>query len=227
MKSFLKALASVSKLNLEIAEKDKSAPADWQLVLARSLVALVCAVAAALVLWLMPQNRMVAALLATAAVVALRNYFCLPSERSGLVEVSALLTPKTTQPSEHAAYQHAIFNIVLVARPVCIFLILLNCNFLWLIPAAALSYATAISSVEEDSVGAWISACAVTLIVGAITSKACGTLSGMFFISIIACVICWLLSFSIARVDFKDRFNCTLCIAEFAALLLGMVGLAF
>ena len=227
MGSFFKALRKVSKINLPIAEKDKSAPSDWILVLARALVALVCSLAAGLVLWLMPQSRLVAALLATAAVVALRNYFFLPSERSGLVEISAHLTPQTAQLEEKASYQHAIFNLVLVARPICIFVLLLYCNFLWLVAAAALGYAVAIASNKSDAPGEWVSAVAVTLAVGALSSKICSAFSGMFFISIIACVICWLLSFAIARIDFKDRFNCTLYIAETSALLLGMVGQAF
>ena len=226
MGSFFKALSAVSRINLPIAN-DKSAPSDWQLVLARALVAAIYAVAAALILWLMPQNRLVAALIATAVTVALRNYLLLPSERGGLVEVSTMLTPVTAHQSEQAAYQHAIFNLVLVARPVCIFLLLHNRNFLWLIPAAALGYAVAIASVKDDAPGEWVAAVAVTLVVGAISSKACCSLSGMFFISIIACIICWLLSFALAKLQFKDRFNSTLYIAELAALLLGMVGLAF
>lgn len=227
MGSFFKALGAVSRINLPIADKGKSTPSDWQLVLARALVAVIYAAAAGLVLWLMPQNRLVAALLATTATVALRNYLCLPSERSGLVEVSLLLTPQTAHSSEQNAYQHAIFNLVLVARPVCIFILLLNCNFLWLISAAALGYAVAIASVKDDAPGEWVAAIAVALVVGAISSKACGSLSGMFFISIIGCIICWLLSFAIAKVTFTDRFNCTLYIAETSALLLGMVGQAF
>lgn len=224
---FFKALSAVSRINLPIADNGKSSPSDWQLVLARALVAVIYAAAAALILWLMPENRLVAALLATAATIALRNYLSLPSERSGLIEVSLHLTPETTHQVEQAAYQHAIFNLVLVARPICIFLLLLNCNFLWLIAAAALSYAVAIASVKDNAPGEWVSAVAVTLAVGAISSKVCSTLSGMFFISIIGCIICWLLSFAIARVNFNDRFNSTLYIAEFSALLLGMVGQAF
>ena len=227
MRSFFKALSTVSRINLPIANNGKSMPSDWQLVLARALVAVIYAAAAGLVLWLMPQNRLVAALLATAATVALRNYLCLPSERSGLVEVASLLTPQTTHPSEQTAYQHAIFNLVLVARPVCIFILLLNCNFLWLVAAAALGYAVAIASVKDDAPGEWVAAVAVALAVGALSSKVCGSLSGMFFISIIGCIICWLLSFAIAKVSFSDRFNCTLYIAETSALLLGMVGQAF
>ncbi len=227
MGSFFKALRMVSKINLPIAEKDKSAPADWMLVLARSIVALVYSFAAGLVLWLMPQSRLVAALLATVAVVALRNYFLPIAERSGLVEVASLLTPQTKQSGEQAAYQHAIFNVVLIARPVCIFVLLLYCNFLWLVAAAALGYAVAIASVKDDAPGEWVSACAVTLAVGALSSKVCAAFSGMFFISIIACILCWLLTFAIAKVSFNDRFNCTLYVAEFSALLLGMVGQAF
>ncbi len=226
MKSFIEALKAVSRLRPSAREEEKSeTPSPWELVLAKSLLALCWTLAGGLVLWLVPGDRMVAALLGTLAALALRFFLCPHFEMLGLEEASGICSHFIQKEVTEKAYAQAIFQLLLCVRPACILLLLLHGNWLWPLAAAALGMAVAVSF-KTGGYGHWTCACAIALASGAILSKAYAQFSGMFLVSALACVFCWLLSISLDRLDFRHPGESRLFIGETAALLLGLVAQA-
>lgn len=227
MKSFFEALKLVSRLELMSPKPTKDGrPAPWKLILARAVIALVWAVAGGLVLWLVPKDRIVGAVLGTLSVLVLRYVLCRHDEISGIQEISEIIAHLSQNGSAARALGQAIFELMLCIRPACIFILLLHANWLWLLPAAVLGYAVALSRTEGNKSGHWISACAITLICSAILSKISSAFAGMFLISIICCIFCWLLSMVLEKLPLQKAFEGCLYIGETAALILGLVAMA-
>ena len=118
MRAFLKALTTVSNINVTMPDGKTAVPEAWQLVLARALVALVWGLAGLLVLWLVPGKGVISIALATAAVEAVRWYLCKKDERDGMAEVYALLGKGISKDDQFSAL--ALQNAVLLIRPVLI-----------------------------------------------------------------------------------------------------------
>lgn len=228
MKAYLAALRAVSSINFA-PQQERIAPAPWQRVFMRGLLGLLWGFAGIVVLWLMPGDRIVGALLATALVIWLRHLLCRPEERDGVVEVSAAFTPENVKGEKDAYYHQVAFNIALVLRPFCIFVLLLNSNWLWLGIAAAFSVAISFESRKtiENPLGShWICAFAFTLLLTAITSKIFPQQSGMFVVGVLSCVICWLAPLVLERFNLNFTEPGTMYVGESLALLLGLVAQA-
>ena len=231
MNQFLTALQAVSSLNLHWeAEKDQR-PSPWLRVLLRGILGLVWGLVGGLVLWLVPGDRAVGTLLATLAVVGTRCALCHPDEKFAFEQLSGELAPKDADGRPNAYFRQAVFNLLLFVRPLCIYFILLHYNFLWLCAAAALGMSIGIDEEVEPSkrnpLGTnWIAAFALTLGSGALGSKLFPNQSGMFIISVIAIILCWLLPYMLDRLCAKRTQPSMLLLGETAALLLGLLGQA-
>ncbi len=231
MKQLIAALRAVSSLQLKFDEDEEHSPSPWLRTLLRGLLGLIWGLVGGLVLWLVPGDRAVGTLLATLAVVGVRAALCHPSEKFAFEQLSAEFAPKNPNGSTNAAFQQAIFNLLLFVRPLCIYFILLNHNFLWLPAAAALGMSISIDEEKEPNernpLGSnWISAFAVTLAFGALGSKIFPDQSGMFIISVIAIILCWLMPYMLDRLCARRTPSSMLLVGETAALILGLLGQA-
>jgi len=231
MEQILTALKEVSSLNLENGAVS-TRPAGWLRVVMRALLGLACGLAGGLVLWLVPGDRAVGTLLATLAVVGLRALLAHPSDKSAFLDLSADFAPKDSDTnSPNPFFRQAIFNVLLLVRPLCLYFILLHRNFLWLCAAAAL--AQAIRTDEEAApenrrplAAHWFAAAAITLLVGAFASKVFAGQQGMFILAVIAIILCWLLPYMLDRLCARRTPSAMLFLGEAAALILGLLGQA-
>ncbi|MBR0457759.1 MAG: hypothetical protein IJJ26_00845 [Victivallales bacterium] len=231
MNQFLTALQAVSRLKLDWNSGSEDRPSTWLRVLLRGLLGLVWGLVGGLVLWLVPGDRAVGTLLATLAVIGVRVGLSHPNEKYAFEQLSGDLAPKDADGSPNPYFRQAVFNLLLFVRPLCIYFILLHYNFLWLCAAAALGMAIAIDEeVEPDKRqplgGNWVAAFAVTLGCGALGSKIFPNQAGMFIISVIAIILCWLLPYMLDRVCAKRTTSSMLLLGETAALILGLLGQA-
>ncbi len=231
MNQFLTALQAVSRLKLDWKDGTPDHPSAWLRVLLRGVMGLVWGLVGGLVLWLVPGDRAVGTLLATLAVVGVRVALSHPDEKYAFEELSGELAPKDADSKPNASFRQAVFNLLLFVRPLCIYFILLHYNFLWLCAAAALGMAIAIDEETEPDKrqplgGNWIVAFAMTLACGALGSKIFPDQAGMFIISVIAIILCWLLPYMLDRVCAKRNSLSMLLLGETAALILGLLGQA-
>ncbi|MBQ6472784.1 MAG: hypothetical protein IJJ33_12440 [Victivallales bacterium] len=231
MEQILTALKEVSSLHL--GEGTASArPACWLRVVLRALLGLVCGLLGGLILWLIPGDRAVGTLLATLAVVGLRACLAHPSDKNAFLDLSADFAPvdlETKAPNQF--FRQAIFNILLLVRPLCLYFILLHHNFLWLCAAAALAQAIRI---DEETAPEnrrpvalhWLAATVITLAVGAFASKVIDGQQSMFILSVIAVILCWLFPYMLDRLCAHRTPAAMLYLGETAALVLGLLGQA-
>ena len=231
MKRFITALQEVSSMKLD--ERARStAPVGWLCVVLRSFLGLLCGLIGGLILWLVPGDRAVGTLLAALAVVGLRAWLAHPSEKTAFLELSADFAPKDLETdSPNPFFRQAIFNILLMVRPLCLYFILLHHNFLWLAAAAAL--AEAIRQDELTSPEArrpvaphWFVAAVITLTVGAFASKVFEGQQSMFILSVIAVILCWLFPYMLDRLCARRIPSVMLFLGETMALILGLLGQA-
>lgn len=228
MKSFLQAIYSVSRMKGNVHDgMGRELPTPWQMVLARTLMGLLWGLCGFLVLWLVPGDRYVGVILGTLAVQSLRLWSCRPEERKGILEALSLLMPKAPEKTEDISYRQACFDGLLLVRPLCIYVILLGGNWLWLPAAAALSMALSLDEGNRKYAGLhWFCAVSVSLLCGAIGSRAFPGQGGMFIMSILAAAICWMMSPVLDVLKLRTSRECTLFIGETVAFILGMLGQA-
>ena len=220
MKAFLAALKAVSNVNIAVPDGKSTVPEAWQLVLARALVALVWGLAGLLVLWLVPGKGVISIVLATAAVEAVRWYLCRKEERNGMAEVYGLLSQRVSKDDQF--FTLALQNIVLLIRPVLIFLLLWLGSWLWLVVAGALSMAVALTVAKQDKKNSgWIAAAVLSLLLGALASKMAAAFGNLFLLGVIACIVGWLLA---KYLEGKDGIHAesALFIGEVVVLLIGI-----
>ena len=220
MKAFLAALKAVSNVNIAVPDGKSTVPEAWQLVLARALVALVWGLAGLLVLWLVPGKGVISIALATAAVEAVRWYLCRKEERNGMSEVYGLLSQRVSKDDQF--FTLALQNIVLLIRPVLIFLLLWLGSWLWLVVAGALSMAVALTVAKQDKKNSgWIAAAVLSLLLGALASKMAAAFGNLFLLGVIACIVSWLLA---KYLEGRDDIHAesALFIGEVVVLLIGI-----
>ena len=231
MERILTALKEVSSLNLEKGVVS-ARPAGWLRVILRALLGLLCGLAGGLILWLVPGDRAVGTLLATLAVVGLRAALAHPSDKNAFLDLSADFAPKDLETNApNPFFRQAVFNILLLVRPLCLYFILLHHNFLWLCAAAALAQAI---RVDEETApenrrpvaSHWLAATLITLAVGAFASKIIAGQQSMFILSLIAVILCWLFPYMLDRLCARRTPSAMLYIGETAALVLGLLGQA-
>ena len=220
MKAFLAALKAVSNVNIAVPDGKSTVPEAWQLVLARALVALVWGLAGLLVLWLVPGKGVISIVLATAAVEAVRWYLCRKEERNGMAEVYGLLSQRVSKDDQF--FTLALQNIVLLIRPVLIFLLLWLGSWLWLVVAGALSMAVSLTVANLDKKNnGWIAAAVLSLLIGALASKIAVAFGNLFLLGVIACIVGWLLAKYLEGRDGIHAWS-ALFIGEVVTLLIGI-----
>lgn len=251
MKVFLSALATVSRVRIDQNETpapsagggsqpDSTPGAAW-IVLARTLLALVATLAAALVLW-MVKDPLIAALLATAAFVAVRFALTASYEHDGTVAMVQKLRPGKTLSETELYYRNAIFNLLLVLRPLAIFCLCLRYSCIWLVPCAALATAimTELTTTDDSSATGlaalprhWLAAAGIVLVAAGMGSRLSPDRDGMFILGILASVFAWLLPAMITKFWPPREFASLdqaravyLYLGEIAILGLGLLGLA-
>ncbi len=243
-KVFLSALATVSRIRFDQGETaDASAhgaeaPGAAWIVLARTLLAVIATAAAAIVLW-MVKDQLIAALLATAAFVAVRCALVASYEREGAVTMVQKMRPGNTLSETELYYRNAIFNLLLLLRPLAIFCLCLRYSCLWLVPCAALATAimTELTEVDGDSrtalPGHWLMAAAIVLITAGLGSRLSPERDGMFILGLLAIVFAWLLPAMITKFWPAREFTnldqaraVYLYLGEVAILCIGLLGLA-
>ena len=220
MKAFLTALKAVSNVNIAVPDGKSVVPEAWQLVLARALVALVWGLAGLLVLWLLPGKGIIGVALATGAVVIVRWYLCRKEERDGMTEVYGLLSQRVSKEDIFSGL--ALQNMILLIRPVLIFLLLWLGSWLWLVVAGALSMAVSLTVAKQDPKNSgWIAAAILSLVLGALASKIAIAFGNLFLLGIIACIVSWLLA---KYLEGKDGIHpqSALFIGEVVVLLIGI-----
>ena len=220
MRAFLKALTTVSNINVTMPDGKTAVPEAWQLVLARALVALVWGLSGLLVLWLVPGKGIISTALATAAVVAVRWFLCRKNERDGMTEVYGMLSQRISKDDQFFAL--ALQNVVLLIRPVLIFLLLWLGSWLWLVVAGALSMAVSLTVAKLDKKNnGWIAAAVLSLLLGALASKLAVAFGNLFLLGVIACIVSWLLA---KYLESKDGIHAwgALFIGEVVVLLIGI-----
>ena len=251
MKVFLSALATVSRVHIDHNEPtaanaggesqpDSPPGAEW-IVLARTLLTLIATLAAALVLW-MVKDQLIAALLATAAFVAVRFALTASYEHDGTVAMVQKLRAGKTLSETELYYRNAIFNLLLILRPLAIFCLCLRDSCLWLVPCAALATAvmTELTAGGDRSATGpatlprhWLTAAAIVLVAAGLGSRLSPDRDGMFILGILATVFAWLLPAMITKFwpvrDFASRDQARavyLYLGEIAILVVGLLGLA-
>ncbi|HOG50748.1 MAG TPA: hypothetical protein PKY10_09175, partial [Lentisphaeria bacterium] len=214
------------------------APGAAWIVLARTLLAVIATAAAAIVLW-MVKDQLIAALLATAAFVAVRCALVASYEREGAVTMVQKMRPGNTLSETELYYRNAIFNLLLLLRPLAIFCLCLRYSCLWLVPCAALATAimTELTEVDGDSrtalPGHWLMAAAIVLITAGLGSRLSPERDGMFILGLLAIVFAWLLPAMITKFWPAREFTnldqaraVYLYLGEVAILCIGLLGLA-
>lgn len=249
MKAFLSALATVSRLRIVQDESPAGGVAQpdvvW-VVLARTLLAVVATLAAALVLWLV-KDQLIAALLATAAFCAVRQALSAVWEREGVVVLLHKLRSGHPLSETERYYRNALFNLLLILRPLAIFFLCLRHACLWLIPSAALATAIMVEltwprdeSSDSDSGSGlsagprhWLAAAAIVLVATGLGSRLAPEQDGMFILGLLAAIFAWLLPAMMAKAMPPRDFGgiaparaAYLYLGELAVLVLGLLGLA-
>ncbi len=243
-KVFLSALATVSRIRIDQgkmadagAQPVEAPGAEW-IVLARTLLAVIATAAAGVVLW-MVKDRLIAALLATAAFVAVRCTLSASYEREGAVAIVQKLRPGKWLSETELYYRNAIFNLLLLLRSLGIFCLCLRYSCLWLVPCAALATAvmTELTAADGDSRAAlprhWLMAAAIVLVTTGFGSRLSPALDGMFILGLLATVFAWLLPAMITKFWPASEFTSLdqaravyLYLGEIAILCVGLLGLA-
>ncbi len=220
MKAFMAALKAVSNVSITLPDRKSAAPEAWLLVVARALVALVWGLAGLLVLWLVPGKGVISVALATAAVVAVRWFLCRKEEREGMTEVYNLFSQSVSKNDQF--FGLALQNIILLIRPVLIFLLLWLGSWLWLVVAGALSMAVTLTVANLDKKNSgWIAAVILSLVLGALASKLALAFGNLFLLGVIACIVSWLLAkYLEGRADIRTWG--ALFISEVVVLLIGI-----
>ncbi|MGI6354497.1 MAG: hypothetical protein GX937_08300 [Lentisphaerae bacterium] len=243
-KVFLSALATVSRIRFDQGETadarahDVEAPGAAWFVLARALLAVAATAAAAIVLW-MVTDQLIAALLATAAFIAVRCALAADYEREGAVAIMQKLRPGNTLSETELYYRNAIFNLLLLLRPLAIFCLCLRYSCLWLVPCAALATAVMTELTEEDGDSRtalprhWLMAAAIVLVTTGLGSRLSPERDGMFILGILATVFAWLLPAMITKfwpprefANLDQARAVYLYLGEIAILCVGLLGLA-
>ncbi len=220
MKAFLAALKAVSNVNITLPDGNTAVPEAWQLVLARALVAFVWGLAGLLVLWLVPGKGIISVALATVAVEAVRWFLCRKEERDGMTEVYGLLVQHV--PRDDQFFGLALQNIILLIRPVLIFLLLWLGSWLWLVVAGALSMAVSLTVANLDRKNnGWIAAAVLSLVLGALASKVAAAFGNLFLLGVIACIVGWLLAKYLEGKNIIHTWG-ALFIGEVIVLLIGI-----
>jgi hypothetical protein len=220
MKSFLAAIKAVSRVEIALPDRKIVVPKAWQMVVARALLALAWGLAGLLVLWLLPDKGLVGVALATLAVVAARWYLCRPEEREGMMEVYRMVAKSL--PQEDLFARQAIQNVIMLIRPILIFLLLWQGCWAWLVIAGTLGMAAALTvSGLEKGQCCWGAAAAISLVIGALVGRLSFASGNLFLMAVIATIVSWLLA-KVLEGREEMTANTTLFIGETAILLIGI-----
>jgi len=220
MNRFLAALKRVSSLFASVPTSE--APDAWMLVLARALVAFATALAGILVVSLVKGDAVVSGILGTLAFLGARFFLVNRQEDSGIGDVSRQLSA-----GRDASQAQIILFALTTLRPICIFLLLMRGNWLWIPAAVALSEAVALDVEHAKGFSlAWIAACAVALACGALLASFGRRYESLFVVSLIASAIAWMLPSACQRLNVRLSREGLLYSAELLLLFLGLLGQA-
>lgn len=222
MKQFLAAVKRVSSLFGNV-DTEGTPVKDWQLVLARAAVGLVIALAGGIVSYLVSGDRVIAGVLGTAAALAVRFFICPKSEASGISQTARLVTPAGVDPN----YSQMIFFVLTFLRPLCIFLLMMRGQWLWLVVAMALSEAIVLEMENTRfSLPVWGAAWGVALVFGALEHSVSSLNANSFLLSLIICAIAWMLPAVYQRLNIRLSREVALYVGEALFLMLGVLGMA-
>ena len=223
MKQFIAALKRVSSL-FENVDTRGVQVTDWQLVLARAVVGLIVALAGGVIAFLVANDRIIAGILGTLAVVGVRFLICPKSESKG----AWLLSRKIGTSGQEPNYSQMAFFVLTFLRPLCFFLLLMRGRWLWVAVAMTLAEAIVMEmETERSSVNLWSAACGASLVFGALMTV-CGQAAGGngFVITLIVCAIAWMLPMVLKQLNLRMEREATLFAGEVFFLLLGILGQA-
>ena len=222
MKQFLAAVKRVSSLFGNVDTEGASVK-DWQLVLARAAVGLVIALVGGIVASLVSRDHIIAGVLGTVATLAVRFFICSKSESIGVSQVARLVTPAGVD----ANYAQMFFFALTFLRPLCIFLLMMRGQWLWLVVAMALSEAVVLELENKHfSLPVWGAAWGVALVFGALENSMSSMNANAFLLSLIVCAIAWMLPSVYQRLNIRLSREAALYVGEALVLVLGVLGMA-
>lgn len=259
MKAFILALAEVSRLRLQpllaadeasIQPRREAAKQEW-IVLARSSLAIVAALIATLLLWMI-KDPLVGALLATAGFCAFRAALAVAYEREGAVALLHKLYPGRLASDTEQYYRQAIFQLLLILRPLAVFCLCWRGHCLWLVVGATLATAVmteltmgtdAPAQRDDDNASRsglkfsvprhWLVAWLIVLLITGFGSRLFAGQGNVFIQGILASLVAWLMPPMLVRFVPVDSFArleharaAYLYLGELIVLLIGLLGLA-
>lgn len=227
MNQLLAAFLGVTRFRERVLGEDVVVP-SWQLVLGRSAWGLIEVLLAWLVLWLAPHERFTGTLFALIAVCVLRYFVFDPKELRIFVALSSKLSPSSGEKEGTRLFQQALFNLLLLVRPACIFCLLLSGNALWLMAAAALGMTVACGI--EDKGGKtlpriWLAGGIVTLVVGILLSRCCSH-PAMLLAAALAMALCWIFPSLVSKWEIPQDKDSMFTLGEALVLAVGVLGQA-
>ena len=227
MNQLLVAFLGGTRFRENVLGENESVP-GWQMVLGRSAWGLITVLAAWLVRWLAPHEPFTGALFALIAVCVIRVFVFDPKELRVLIALSSKLASSTTGKEGAGLFQQAIFNLLLLVRPACIFCLLLSGNALWLVAAAALGMTVACGF--EDRGGKnlpkiWLAGGIVALTVGILLAR-CVEHPAMLLASALAMALCWIFPPLIGKLQIPQTKETMLYLGETLVLAVGVLGQA-
>jgi len=148
-----------------------------------------------------------------------------------LVSLSELLAPSWGKDDSQgkSLFQQALFNLLLLARPVCIFCLLANGNAFWLVLSAGLGMTvmrTYVNGSEKELPRIWLAGSGVALVVGIVLARCCGRHPAMLLAAVLALAVCWILPSLVKKLQIPQDKETLLYFGEAIALAVGVLGQA-